>query len=59
MADWGKWQKCPSCSGRNVSGGYFIKDDAHPYWTATNALKVCQVCGGTGLIRKLKKEVKE
>jgi len=54
-----KWQLCPLCQGAGqVSGGYSNRAGDCPTWTSGNAVEVCRICGGRGIIRE-PEEVKE
>ena len=54
------WQKCPICNGVGlVSGGYFLRAGDCDHWVATNAIEVCKICEGRGLILTPKEEEEE
>ena len=45
------WQKCPVCNGVGaVSGGYFNRAGDSSAWSAINAIELCKVCVGKGII---------
>ena len=48
----GKYQLCPLCQDvSKVSGGYFGRAGDYLYWwSATNAIEECRICGGDGVI---------
>ena len=46
-----KWQKCPVCDGvGQVSGGYFNRAGDCQQWMSSDAIEVCLVCKGTGMV---------
>lgn len=45
------YQKCPVCNGVGmVGGGYFTRAGDSNSWASCNAIEICQICGGAGII---------